>query len=532
MAAEFRRLERRHRLRQQLESLLERCEPPALPDSVLWTTLSFCDLQDCGQAAGVSRAWRRAAEAHLIATLRASRRHVLHTRWAATSLGSDDADVPTERVRAVIKLAFDWQRGVGPVVGARVDLLRAVFALNRPEPSAASASPMCFFNTLPLAGHRIYRETWLPGSRGALEQQTREFPWSDAERRLGFRVDHVPDEDLPEASSAQLRAERTRYDAPPAPLVAAPMVGALGALSGRGFDGWLRLRLTGHFSPGGGSSGKRARASEVLLTLMPSHARVSVGRAHCDCFYGDALPAWRPLNGLIENLARRPHERVGPPALRPWPWTTEPLPLAYEHPKATEERRCLMARARVQKIEDALRSEGLRWDSVAKLREVDYLSKDALRFGGREGDFLAKQLGFTASRHRHALDLQRLVQYVRLAEERYADVSSRFAQQVGCEPRQRAELTSQVAQAMRCPVQQELALALAWRAMCAQGKGCAPPRPQQTGLVPEALVSCMGREEFSKRLSEEEVLSYKRQVGGPKADAILLSRSMLHTTAY
>ena len=127
---EARRADRRRRLRRQLEDVLERCEPPLLSDNVVWTALSFCDLQDCGHAAGVSRAWRRAAEAHIAAMLRSKRQHVLHTRWAATSLGSDDLDLPTERVRAVIKLSFDWERGVGPVARAKVDLARAVFALS------------------------------------------------------------------------------------------------------------------------------------------------------------------------------------------------------------------------------------------------------------------------------------------------------------------------------------------------------------------------------------------------------------------
>ena len=509
--------------RQQLDGGLPPRGLPPLPDNIVWTALSFCDLQDLGHAAGVSRAWRRAAEARIVSMLRSKRQHVLHTRWAATALGSDDLDIPTERVRAVINVGFEWQRGVGPVLSARVNMLRAVFALNQPEPLSSITAKMCFFNTLPLAGHRIYRETWLAGSSGDLEQQSREFPWSDSEQKLGFLVDNVPDEDLPEAPSALLRIERTQYDTRSVPLVSVPMPGDLGALSSRGFSGSLALRLA--------ATGKRARAPEVTLTLMPTHARVTIGRTHCDCFYGDSVDAWRPLNDLIEQLSRRPSERVSPPAL-PWTWETEPLPLVYERPYETEERRYVMARERLNKIEDALRSEGLQWNSVSKLREVDYFTKDALRLGGREGDFLAKQLGFTASRHRHALDLQKLVQYVRLAEERYANVSSVFSQQVGCCLRQRTEMMSHVARVIRCPVQQEMALALAWKAMCSRHTGCIPPRPRHTGLVPEALTACCGNEEFSKILAEEEVLDYKRQVGGPKPDAILLSRRLLHTTAY
>lgn len=452
MLADLERTLRRRKL-EQAAALLKDTVLPVLPDNVLWDTLTFCPLRDTAQMAAVNRCWRRVAEARLLAALRVCKSTV-KTRWVSTEWGFTPE--PTQHIRADIHVAFDFERNVGPVVVARADLLCHAFVDN------------------------------VVGDRDALYEPSR--PWT-VRRRNGFRVvqqsaghDEAAspqgfDRDAPRDSDAKHAKQRFTRFAARLPL------------SKQRNDGVLRLTLPAVGAPlvlddHVRHKQRNAAVVSVDVDLLPTHARVSVnGEWALDSFGDDAEQAWRPLRGVLDELA--PPQillRTSTGVRGAWRWATDPRPGA--HLPGTRALRIAMAQDRAHEIEGALADAGLRWKTIAQLRAVDFFCKDALRVDKPGNDFVAKQLGFVAHRHRYALAPELLVSTIRRCERRFEHLCDVAKRHLSPWPVDHWGLTAKLKELTKCKIEREILTSLVWAARF--GLECdpltAPPRPENAGV--------------------------------------------------
>jgi hypothetical protein len=450
MLADLERTLRRHKL-ERAAAALKDTVLPALPDSIIWETLSFCPLRDTAQAAGVSRCWRRVAEARLLQALRTCRA-MLRTRWIPTEFGWSPE--PTKHLRADVDVQFDFESGVGPVADVRADLVCHEFVDN------------------------------LCGDREVMYEPS--VPWT-VRKRYGFRVaqrtgaDGVPvmknrDRDEPSESDAHhAKRRRTRF------VARVP-------LSEQCDDGALRLTL----KPAGApfvlndhprTKYRRNSIDRIDFDLLPSHARVGVGGEWAlDAFGDDDAQAWRPLSCLLEDLAPPILQRSSVSVRGSWRYATDPRP----SPQLPGVRalRLTMALERTREIEDKLTAAGLCWKTVEQLRSIDFFCKDVLRVEKPGYDFVAKQLGFVGNRHCYQLAPDLLVDTLRHCEHRFDRMCGLMKRHLTPWPVDHWGLTAALKELTACKIQREILTSLVWAARfgCADDPLSAPPRPENAGV--------------------------------------------------
>ena len=236
----------------------------------------------------------------------------------------------------------------------------------------------------------------------------------------------------------------------------------------------------------------------MRVEVLSTHARVFFGQGRhvviADAFRADDVDGWDKVAHLMETMSEIPSRRVCCQISGPWPWASEPLPTNMHTMCMLENERLAMQITRDRAIESALRVAKLKWNTVDTLRKVDMWCKEALRvhshprdgvdynrMGVSDGvDFVAEQLGFTANRHKHVLDLNKLVKTVETCEQRFNESRLLF-EQMDKWPTSTSCVSDAIARLCSCPSHQEIGLSLCWASRChVDNPWDAPPRPENT----------------------------------------------------